>query len=81
MEHSAEELRPAVIGLINGAFGIGYLFAPLISTKIQAIYGFMPLFLATAACYTLAAILTYLLFIYGNQHISIRNDERKPVST
>jgi MFS family permease len=81
MEHSAEELRPAVIGLINGAFGIGYLFAPRISTHIQATYGFMPLFLATAACYTLAAILTYLLFIYGGQRMPVHSDEREAVST
>jgi hypothetical protein len=70
-----------VIGLINGAFGIGYLFAPRISTHIQATYGFMPLFLATAACYTLAAILTYLLFIYGGQRMPVHSDEREAVST
>lgn len=58
-----EEARPIVIGLINGAYTAGYLVAPLISTTIQARYGFAPLFIATSTCYSLAALTNYLLFI------------------
>ncbi|WP_029214425.1 MFS transporter [Kallotenue papyrolyticum] len=58
-----EEARPIVIGLINGAYTAGYLVAPLISTTIQARYGFAPLFIATSTFYSLAAIANYLLFI------------------
>jgi predicted MFS family arabinose efflux permease len=63
MERTAEPARPAVIGLINGAYSAGYLAAPLISTRVQEQYGFAPLFAATAACYTLALLANYWFFI------------------
>lgn len=63
MERSPEPARPMVIGLINGAFSLGYIVGPTISVDVQANYGFGPLFLATAACYSLAALANYLIFL------------------
>lgn len=62
MEQSTEDTRPTVIGLINGAFGIGYIFGPNISVWVQDRYGFTLLFAATAILYTVAAIVNYFLF-------------------
>lgn len=64
MERTAERARPIVIGVINGAYTVGYLVAPLISTRVQERVGFSPLFLATAAFYALAAVANYWLFIH-----------------
>ncbi len=69
MEQSDEVLRPTVIGLINGAYSVGYIIAPRISTQVQEWYGFTPLFIATAICYTLAALLTYLLFVRHERQV------------
>jgi MFS family permease len=66
MERTDEAARPAVIGAINGAYSIGYLFAPLISTQIQAAYGFTPLFVITLACYALAVLAKYWFFVRGS---------------
>ncbi len=63
MERADEAARPALIGLINGAYSIGYAFAPLISVRIQAAYGFGPLFVATAMLYTLAVLAKYWFFV------------------
>jgi MFS family permease len=63
MERTDEAARPAVIGVINGAYSIGYLFAPLVSTQIQADYGFTPLFMITLLCYTLAVLSKYWFFV------------------
>jgi MFS family permease len=65
MERTEEVARPTVIGLINGANTAGYLVAPLISTWVQARYGFGPLFLATAICYAMAALANYWFFVRG----------------
>lgn len=69
MEQSAAELRPTVIGLINGSFSVGYIIAPRISTYVQEVYGFTPLFIATAVCYSLAALLNYLLFVPAEREL------------
>jgi len=63
MERSDEAARPTVIALINGAYSIGYAVAPLISTHIQDVYGFGPLFVATTICYILAVLVKYWFFI------------------
>ena len=63
MERTDEAARPAVIGVINGAYSIGYLFAPLVSTQIQASYGFTPLFVITLLCYALAVLAKYWFFV------------------
>lgn len=63
MERTAEEVRPTVIGLINGAYSVGYLAAPTISTFVQERYGFGPLFVATTACYGLAVLSNYWFFV------------------
>jgi MFS family permease len=63
MERTGAEARPAVIGLINGAYSVGYLVAPIISTLVQERYGFGPLFVATAICYGLAVVATYWFFV------------------
>ncbi|MBC8160983.1 MAG: MFS transporter [Roseiflexaceae bacterium] len=55
--------RPAVIGCVNAAYSAGYLVGPLISGVVQEQYGFAPLFIATACCYTLAALLIYIWFV------------------
>lgn len=65
MERTEEAARPAVIGLINGAYSAGYLFAPAISTLVQERYGFAPLFLATTVCYGLAMLANYWFFVRG----------------
>jgi predicted MFS family arabinose efflux permease len=62
MERSRAAARPIVIGLVNGAYACGYLIAPSISTRVQQFYGFAPLFIATASCYALAALVMYALF-------------------
>ncbi len=66
MERTDEAARPAVIGVINGAYSFGYLFAPLISTQIQAVYGFAPLFVITLICYSLAVLAKYWFFVRGS---------------
>jgi MFS family permease len=63
MERTDEAARPAVIGMLNGAYSIGYLFAPLISTQIQAAYGFTPLFVITLLCYAMAILAKYWFFM------------------
>ncbi|GAB4211992.1 MAG: hypothetical protein OHK0022_47220 [Roseiflexaceae bacterium] len=63
MEQTEEPARPIVIGLLNGAYTAGYLLAPTISTLTQERYGFGPLFVATALCYGLAAVVNLSLFI------------------
>jgi hypothetical protein len=62
MERSPASARPIVIGLVNGAYASGYLVAPLISTQVQQSFGFAPLFVATACCYLLAALVMSALF-------------------
>ncbi len=63
LERTDEAARPIVIGLINGAYTVGYLVAPFVSTRVQVAYGFAPLFIATAIFYGLAAAANYLLFL------------------
>ena len=63
MERTDEAARPAVIGLINGAYSVGYIVAPVISTRVQEQYGFTPLFVATAICYALAVLANYWFFV------------------
>ena len=63
MEQTEERARPLVIGLINGSYSVGYLAAPQISTMVQQRYGFGPLFIITAICYSLAALCNYWLFV------------------
>jgi len=67
MERTDEAARPAVIGLINGAYSAGYLVAPVISTRVQARYGFTPLFVMTAICYALAVTANYWFFLRGRR--------------
>lgn len=69
MEQSSAAARPTVIGLINGAYAIGYIFGPNISVRVQAAYGFTPLFVATAIFYAVAALLNYMLFVHGRRHV------------
>jgi MFS family permease len=67
MERTDEAARPTVIGLINGAYSVGYLVAPAISTWTQRYYGFWPLFLATTGCYALAVLANYWFFVHGEK--------------
>jgi MFS family permease len=76
MERTDQAARPAVIGLINGAYSIGYAFAPLLSTQIQAAYGFTPLFVITLTCYTLAVLAKYWFFIRG-PIVGVHNENPK----
>jgi MFS family permease len=69
MERTNEAARPAVIGVINGAYSLGYLFAPLISTQIQAVYGFTPLFVITLICYALAVFAKYWFFMRDTESL------------
>jgi MFS family permease len=73
MERTEDHARPLVIGLINGAYSVGYLAAPQISTFVQERYGFQPLFVVTATCYSFAALANYWLFI--------RPERKRPRST
>lgn len=63
MERSPAQARPVVIGLINGAFSVGYIVGPTISADVQRTLGFGPLFVATAICYALAVAANMLLFL------------------
>ncbi|NTW02654.1 MAG: MFS transporter, partial [Oscillochloris sp.] len=63
MEQTPEAARPVVIGLIGAAYAVGYVLGPTISAEVQRYYGFTPLFAATTACYSLAAIVNYMLFV------------------
>ena len=63
MEQTDEPLRPIVNGLLSAASTAGYLLAPSISAYTQERYGFAPLFVATACCYILAAVLNLVLFV------------------
>ena len=65
MERSRPAVRPVAIGLVNGAYAAGYLVAPTISTSVQQGAGFAPLFVATACCYGVAALLMLALFGSG----------------
>lgn len=64
MERSPEAARPIVIGLINGAFSVGYIVGPTISDEVRKDYGFGPLFVATAVLYALAALANFLIFVW-----------------
>lgn len=55
--------RAAVIGCVNAAYSAGYLVGPLVSGVVQEQYGFAPLFIVTACCYALAALLIYAWFV------------------
>ena len=68
MERTEESARPIVIGLINGAYTVGYLVSPKISTWVQVQYGFAPLFIATALFYAAAALVNYVLFVRRRPH-------------
>jgi MFS family permease len=79
MERTDEAARPAVIGVINGAYSIGYLFAPLVSTQIQAMYGFTPLFVITLTCYALAVLAKYWFFVRGSAVIDPSALQKPPL--
>ncbi len=66
MESTNEDARPTIIALMNGAYSVGYLGGPLLSTYIQSHYGFTPVFLCTAGCYTVAVWAKYQFFIRHN---------------
>jgi MFS family permease len=63
MEQTPPVLRPTVMGMINGAFAAGYIVGPTISVEVQRRAGFTPIFVATAVCYAIAAMVTYWLFV------------------
>jgi MFS family permease len=75
MERTDQDLRPIVIGLINGAYSVGYLISPKISTWVQTYYGFGPLFWATAIVYGFAALANYWLFVRKKPHTQIHVDQ------
>lgn len=63
MERTPESARPIVIGLIGAAFSVGYIVGPTVSAEIQRVYGFGPIFFATATFYACAALANYLIFV------------------
>jgi hypothetical protein len=65
-------VRPVAIGLVNGAYAAGYLVAPTMSTSVQQNAGFAPLFVATACCYGVAALLMLALFGSGRSESIVR---------
>ena len=79
MERTDEDARPTVIGLINGAYSVGYLIAPTISTRVQENYGFAPLFVATALCYVLAVLANYWSFVRRRVY-RVEAEERRVLS-
>lgn len=64
MEHTSEAARPTVMALMSAAYSVGYLWGPLLSTYIQAHYGFAPLFMTTTTCYIAAVGIKYWFFLY-----------------
>jgi MFS family permease len=71
MEQTPDFARPLVIGLIGGAYSVGYIIGPTISAEIQRSSGFSPIFVATAACYCLAALANYLIFVRPGRTVSL----------
>jgi predicted MFS family arabinose efflux permease len=71
LERSDPAARPTVIALINGAYSLGYAVAPLISVRVQASYGFGPLFAATAVCYALAVLAKYWFFMRAPHYTDV----------
>ncbi len=63
MERVQESMRPIAIAGINGAQVAGYAVMPLISTTVQAAYGFAPLFVVTGCLYAAAVVANYVLFL------------------
>lgn len=81
MEQTDEAARPIVIGLINGAYTVGYLVSPVISTWVQEHYGFAPLFITTALFYGVAALMNYWLFMRKRTPVQSRPaEQRDPAS-
>ncbi|HSH83225.1 MAG TPA: MFS transporter [Herpetosiphonaceae bacterium] len=72
MERIDENARPVVIGLINGAYSAGYIVAPAISTHVQERYGFAPLFVVTAICYSFAVLANYWFFVRQGRRTTVR---------
>jgi MFS family permease len=70
MEQTPEAARPAVSGLLSAAYSAAYIVGPTISAEVQRSYGFAPLFAATAACYCLAALANYLLFVRSGRALN-----------
>lgn len=68
MERTPESARPIVIGLIGAAFSVGYIVGPTVSAEIQRVYGFGPIFFATATFYACAALANYLIFVRPERH-------------
>lgn len=68
MQQTSDALRPTAIAAVNGSFAVAYLVMPLISTSVQARYGFAPLFVVTGMCYTAAIIANLVLFVLPEQH-------------
>ncbi|NTV62376.1 MAG: MFS transporter [Oscillochloris sp.] len=67
MEHTVAEVRPIISGLLGAAYSTGYIVGPTLSAQIQRTSGFAPIFATTAACYALAVIANYLIFLRSPQ--------------
>jgi len=62
MEQVAEGERATVNAFASVTWNIGWAVCPYLSGVVQERWGFSPLFVATAALYGLAAVLTYWFF-------------------
>lgn len=62
MERTPERERAAVNSVMQLMWEVGWTVGPYLSGVVQARYGFAPLFLSTAALYSLAILLTWGFF-------------------
>ena len=62
MEQVPEQDQGAVNSLRTITWQLGWTIGPFLSGIVQVRYGFAPLFISTAALYTLATLLTWIFF-------------------
>jgi len=62
MEQTPERERGAVNSMLQLMWEVGWTVGPYVSGIVQARYGFAPLFISTAALYSLAIALTWIFF-------------------
>ncbi len=62
MEQTPERERGTVNSMLQLTWEVGWTVGPYLSGVVQARYGFAPLFLSTAALYSLAVGVTWLFF-------------------
>jgi MFS family permease len=76
MEQVAEGERATVNAFASVTWNIGWAVCPYLSGVVQAQWGFSPLFVATAALYGLASVLTYWFFAASESNVDALGELR-----